>query len=234
MSEVNLGELISKIAHELRSPLTSVKGFSSMLLTRWDRFTDEQRYQFVETIAADAERMGRIVTEVLDLARMEAGRIELHKTIVEVRPLIEAAAARSAELPGADRVVVEVEDGLTAWADAERLESVVANLIENAIKFSDEGAVTIAGRDVDSNTVISVSDEGVGITPELLPHVFSGPAQTGGRATPTGSGLGLYLSRGLIELHDGRIDADSAPGKGSVFTVTLPAPSADPGDSAGE
>jgi signal transduction histidine kinase len=233
MSEVNLAELISKIAHELRSPLTSVKGFSSMLLTRWDRFTDEQRYQFVETIAADAERMGRIVTEVLDLARMESGRLELHRTMVDVRPLIEAAAARSAELPGADRVVVEVEDGLTAWADAERLESVVSNLIENAIKFSDDGAVTIAGRGVDSNTVISVSDKGVGIASELLPHVFSGPTQIGGRATPSGSGLGLYLSRGLIELHDGRIDADSAPGKGSTFTVTLPGPSADPGGSEG-
>lgn len=234
MSEVNLGELISKIAHELRSPLTSVKGFSSMLLTRWDRFTDEQRFQFVATIAADAERMGRIVSEVLDLARMETGRIELHKTLVEVRPLVEAAATRSAELPGAERVVVEIEDGLAAWADAERLEAVVANLIENAIKFSDEGAIIVAAREDDSHTVISVRDEGVGIDPELLPHVFSGPATPGGRATPSGSGLGLYLSRGLVELHEGRIDADSALGAGSTFTVTLPAPASDREQPASE
>jgi signal transduction histidine kinase len=225
MNEVNLGELISKIAHELRSPLTSVKGFSSMLITRWDRFTDEQRYQFVETIAADAERMGRIVSEVLDLARMETGRIELTKSMVELKPLVEAAADRSAELPGAERVVIEVEDELTAWADADRLESVIANLIENAIKFSDEGAVTIVARGLDSNTEISVTDEGVGIAPELLPQVFSGPAEPGGRATPTGSGLGLYLSRGLIELHEGHIAADSAVGEGCTFTVTLPGPS---------
>ena len=233
MSEVNLGELISKIAHELRSPLTSVKGFSSMLITRWDRFTDEQRYQFVETIAADAERMGRIVSEVLDLARMETGRIELTKSMVELKPLVEAAADRSAELPGAERVVIEVEDELTAWADAGRLESVIANLIENAIKFSDEGAVTIVARGLDSNTEISVTDEGVGIAPELLPQVFSGPAERGGRATPTGSGLGLYLSRGLIELHEGHIAADSAVGKGSTFTVTLPGPS-DRGEPSSE
>ena len=233
MNEVNLGELISKIAHELRSPLTSVKGFSSMLITRWDRFTDEQRYQFVETIAADAERMGRIVSEVLDLARMETGRIELTKSMVELKPLVEAAADRSAELPGAERVVIEVEDELTAWADADRLESVIANLIENAIKFSDEGAVTIVARGLDSNTEISVTDEGVGIAPELLPQVFSGPAEPGGRATPTGSGLGLYLSRGLIELHEGHIAADSALGKGSTFTVTLPGPS-DRGEASSE
>jgi signal transduction histidine kinase len=232
MKEVNLGELISKIAHELRSPLTSVKGFSSMLITRWDRFTDEQRYQFVETIAADAERMGRIVAEVLDLARMETGRIELNKTMVEIKPLVEAAADRSADLPGAERVMIDVEDGLTAWADADRLESVVANLIENAIKFSDEGAVTVVARGLDSSTEISVSDEGIGIAPELLPHVFSGPAEPGGRATPSGSGLGLYLSRGLIELHDGRIGANSEPGKGSTFTVTLPLPSTPPGESS--
>ena len=109
----------------------------------------------------------------------------------------------------------------------------IANLIENAIKFSDDGAVTVAARARDSNTEITVTDEGVGIAPELLPHVFSGPAEPGGRATPTGSGLGLYLSRGLIELHEGHIAADSAPGKGSTFTVTLPAPS-DREESSGE
>jgi signal transduction histidine kinase len=233
MSEVNLGELISKIAHELRSPLTSVKGFSSMLVTRWDRFTDEQRYQFVETIAADAERMGRIVTEVLDLARMETGRIELYKTVVEVRRLVDAAVERSADQPGADRVVAEIEDGLSAWADADRLEAVVANLIENAIKFSDEGPITVSARAVDSSTEISVRDEGVGIDPELLPHVFLGPAPLGGRAGPSGAGLGLYMSRGLIELHDGHIEADSALGRGSTFTVTLPGRPADSGAESG-
>jgi two-component system, chemotaxis family, sensor kinase Cph1 len=176
--------------------------------------------------------MGRIVSEVLDLARMETGRIELNKTMVEVQPLVEGAAERSADLPGAERVIVDVEAGLTAWADPDRLESVVANLIENAIKFSDEGAIKIVARGFDSSTEISVSDEGVGIPPELLPHVFSGPAEPGGRATPSGSGLGLYLSRGLIELHEGRIAADSEPGKGSTFTVTLPLPSTPPGESS--
>ena len=79
MSDPRLAEMISKMAHELRSPLTSVKGFSSMLMKRWDRFTDEQKFQFVETIHHDAERMSRIVSEVLDLARLESGRLELHK-----------------------------------------------------------------------------------------------------------------------------------------------------------
>ena len=80
----NFADMISKIAHELRSPLTSVKGFSATLLGRWDRFTDEQRFELVEAIHADAERMGRIVSEVLDLARLESDRLELHRTQVEL------------------------------------------------------------------------------------------------------------------------------------------------------
>src|ERR671910_1340909 len=84
-------ELISKIAHELRSPLTSVKGFSATLVKRWDRFTDEQKLQFVETIHADAERMGRIVSEVLDLARLETGRFELNPTAVNAKATVDRA-----------------------------------------------------------------------------------------------------------------------------------------------
>jgi signal transduction histidine kinase len=85
MNDARIADMISKIAHELRSPLTSVKGFSSMLIAKWDRFTDEQRRQFVETIHADAERMGRIVSEVLDLARMEAGRLQLNPVPVPMK-----------------------------------------------------------------------------------------------------------------------------------------------------
>src|SRR3712207_2735425 len=90
--EVGFAELISKIAHELRSPLTSVKGFSATLVKRWDRFTDEQRLQFVETIHSDAERMGRIVSEVLDLARLEANRLEIHPVEVAVAGIARQSA----------------------------------------------------------------------------------------------------------------------------------------------
>src|ERR671910_32073 len=102
-------ELISKIAHELRSPLTSVKGFSATLVKRWDRFTDEQKLQFVETINSDAERMGRIVSEVLDLARLESGRLELHRTEIDLSAIAAKAAEHLKDLPGADRVKVEIE-----------------------------------------------------------------------------------------------------------------------------
>jgi signal transduction histidine kinase len=229
MSEVHIAELISKIAHELRSPLTSVKGFSSMLVSRWDRFTDEQRYQFVETIASDAERMSRIVNEVLDLSRMEAGRLELHRVQVPVGAAVAAGVERSKDLPGAERIAVDVDEDLMAWADAERLQAVLANLIENAVKFSEEGPIDVTAGNAGGAVWISVKDEGFGIESERLPEIFSGPAGAGGKVTPSGTGLGLYLSRGLIELHGGSITAESIFGKGSTFTVTIPGRRGDDG-----
>jgi signal transduction histidine kinase len=226
MSEaVQFAEMISKMAHELRSPLTSVKGFSATLIKRWDRFTDEQRFQFVETIHADANRMGRIVSEVLDLARLEAGRLELHATGIEIAPVLEAAVQNHGSLPGAERVTIECEDGLRAWADSDRLGHIVSNIVENAIKFSDEGPIVVtAGRSGDS-VEIRVTDKGVGIEPDRIGGVFSGPAPAGQHATPSGTGLGLYLSRRLVEVHAGSIDVSSEPGVGSTFTVRIPASS---------
>ena len=216
-------EMISKIAHELRSPLTSVKGFSSTLIKRWDKFTDEQKFQFVETINADADRMSRIVSEVLDLARLETGRFELHATGVELHPIVEKAATHHATLPGAERVVNDVPEGLRAWADPDRLGHILSNMVENAVKFSDEGPITISARPLDDGNVeLTVADEGVGIEPERVDGVFSGPAPHGQRATPSGTGLGLYLSRRLVEAHGGTISVESTLNEGSTFTVILP------------
>ncbi|HET7483523.1 MAG TPA: HAMP domain-containing sensor histidine kinase [Actinomycetota bacterium] len=216
-------EMISKIAHELRSPLTSIKGFSATLVKRWDRFTDEQRFQFVETINADADRMGRIVSEVLDLARLETGRFELHPTLVDVGAVLASGVQGHSALPGAERVAIDRPDGLKAWADAERLGHIVSNLVENAIKFSDDGPIRVSARRDGDRVRIEIADEGLGIADEQMPTLFSGPAPAGGAATPSGTGLGLYLTRRLIDAHDGTIEVTSELGKGSVFVVLLPA-----------
>lgn len=230
MSDVGFAELISKIAHELRSPLTSVKGFSATLVKRWDRFTDEERFQFVETIHADAERMGRIVSEVLDLARLEANRLEIHAQNVRVADVAGQSATHLAGLAGGDRVVIDVDDDVSAYVDAERLGHMLRALIENAIKFSDEGPITVSAKKTGDLVEIEVSDQGIGITSDRLPELFSGPAPSGQRSGPSGTGLGLYLTRRLAEAHHGRLEVASEPDKGSVFTLYLPAEGADPGE----
>ena len=222
-SDVGFAELISKIAHELRSPLTSVKGFSATLVKRWDRFTDEQRLQFVETIHADAERMGRIVSEVLDLARLESNRLELHPQDVRIQGIAQQSAGHLAGLAGGDRVSVEVQDELTAYVDPERLGHMLRNLIENAIKFSDEGKITVSAQRTGAEVEISVIDEGIGIEEERLGELFSGPAPEGQPSGPSGTGLGLYLTRRLAEAHGGSVAVESRHGVGSTFVLSLPA-----------
>jgi signal transduction histidine kinase len=224
VNDVHIADMISKIAHELRSPLTSVKGFSSMLIGRWDRFTDEQRLQFIRTIHADAERMSRIVSEVIDLARMEAGRLQLHRMPVALRGVVERAITRLELLPGSERIKVNVPADLVAWVDADRMEVVVAHLLENAIKYSDEGAIAVDGRPTANGMIeLTVSDYGVGIDPNRLSDVFAGPSRGDPwRPAPSGAGLGLYLSRGLVEAHGGTIEVQSRTGEGSVFSVSIP------------
>ena len=223
MSDVGFAELISKIAHELRSPLTSVKGFSATLVKRWDRFTDQQRLQFVETIHADAERMGRIVSEVLDLARLEANRLEIHRQDVKITLVAQQSAEHLEALAGGDRVEVNIADDLTAHVDPERLGHMLRNLIENAIKFSDEGPITVSAARRGDDVAIVVADRGIGITPDRLPELFSGPAPAGQRSGPSGTGLGLYLTRRLAEAHGGSLAVESEPESGSTFTLLLPA-----------
>jgi signal transduction histidine kinase len=223
-SDQGFAEMISKIAHELRSPLTSVKGFSATLVKRWDSFTDEQRKQFVETIHQDSIRMAQIISEVVDLARIESGRLELSRSEAHVYSLCERAVKNVAALAGSERVVIEVDPDLHVWGDFDRLEHVVSNLVENAVKFSDEGSISVSAKAHTGDTVeMRVTDKGVGIDPARLESVFDGPGERAGRATPSGTGLGLYLSKRLVEAHEGTISAASGPGGGSTFTVVLPA-----------
>lgn len=222
MADPGLADLISKMAHELRSPLTSVKGFSSMLTQRWDRFTDEQKLQFVETIHHDAERMSRIVTDILDLARIESGRLELHPGAFELGPALEEAVGFNEALDPDGRAEVKCAPETMAYGDRERIVSVISNLVENALRFSDDGSVVVTGTPAKEGTTILVEDQGVGIEPDRLPGLFDGPGSGSTTSVPSGAGLGLYLAKGIVEGHGGTIEVESTPGKGTAVTVTLP------------
>ena len=214
-------DLVSTVAHELRSPLTSVKGFTATLLARWDRFDDDQKKVMLQTVNADADRVTRLLTELLDVSRIDAGRLEMRLQVVDVAVSVrKAVAGRLAAGEPEDRFVVEVEEGRPeTWADPDKIEQVVANLIENALRHGD-GTVTVTVRPLGQSTEVTVSDEGPGIPEEVASRVFT-RFWWGNRRG--GTGLGLYIVKGLVEAHGGTAGVGRAPSGGARFWFVLPA-----------
>ncbi len=225
-AEAGNSALISTVAHELRSPLTSVKGFSSTLLRRWDRFTDDQKRLMLQTIEADADRVTRLITELLDISRIDAGRLEVRKQPVDVVAAINRHIERFVA-SGYERDRFDLDgEGTTlpeVWADPDRLDQILANLMENAVRHG-EGKVSLkvvgTGRDGDEDIAVTVSDEGEGIAPEHYPMIFTRFWHSSRRG---GTGLGLYVVRGLVDAHGGKISVGRAKGGGAEFRFTLPA-----------
>ncbi len=241
--ERSRAELVSTVAHELRSPLTSVKGFTATLLAKWGRFTDDQKRVMLETVNADADRVTRLITELLDVSRIESGRMEVHRQLVDLpdraRKLI---AGRVAAGDAEDRFELEVRDGLPeTWLDADKIDQILGNLVENAVRHG-AGMVTIvvepahldetsaqACDSVPDAAAVSVRDQGEGIAPDVVPRVFRqfwrGKPRGGSRRSQHGggTGLGLYIVKGLVEAHGGTIGVRPAPGGGAEFRFIVPA-----------
>lgn len=218
-------EVISAVSHELRSPLTSVKGFTSTLLNKWDRFDDETKKQLLFTINTDADRVTRLIGELLDVSRLEAGRLQLRRQMVQIATIAGRVVERIQ--PRADKHILRTQfaNGFPeVFADADKVEQVLTNLVENAVKYTEEGEVTVSGTVEDAYVRISVADQGEGIPADQRMQVFGKFFRRGARTdSPTGTGLGLYISKGLIEAHGGRIWVDEGQDGGAVFSFTLPA-----------
>ena len=233
--ERSRADLVSTVAHELRSPLTSVKGFTATLLAKWTRFTDDQKRVMLETVNADADRVTRLITELLDVSRIEAGRIEIHRQLVDIPHRAEkivAGRVAAGDPPERFRVAVLGELPET-WLDADKVDQILGNLVENAVRHG-AGTVTIVVQPADilgpravsragtqaTAVAVSVRDEGDGIPPELVPRIFRQFWRAKRRG---GAGLGLYIVKGLVEAHGGSITVQSAPGGGAEFRFTMPA-----------
>lgn len=218
-------DLVSTVAHELRSPLTSVKGFTATLLAKWPRFTDDQKRVMLETVNADADRVTRLITELLDVSRIEAGRIELHREPVDLpaRTRKIVAGRVAAGDPEFRFMIVAAEQLPEVWLDGDKVDQILANLIENAMRHG-AGTVTTV---IEPATVqggpgvaVSVRDQGPGIAPEFAPRVFRQFWRAKRRG---GAGLGLFIVKGLVEAHGGSISVARAPGGGAEFRFTMPA-----------
>ena len=217
-------DLVSTVAHELRSPLTSVKGFTATLLAKWDRFNDDQKKVMLETVNADADRVTRLLTELLDVSRIDAGRLEMRKQVVDLEATARKTVAGQVAAGEAEgRFVVSVSGPLPEiWADPDKLEQVMGNLVENALRHG-EGTVTLGVGPFGDGAEVIVEDQGLGIPPDTAARVFT-RFWRGNRAR--GTGLGLYIVKGLVEAHGGSVEVGRAASGGARFRFVLPAGSA--------
>ncbi|MEU4082228.1 PAS domain-containing sensor histidine kinase [Streptomyces venezuelae] len=225
-TERSHAELIATVAHELRSPLTSVKGFTATLLGKWERFNDEQKRLMLETVDADAGRIKRLIAELLDISRIDSGRLEVRRQPVDIA----AAIGRHVQVhttggQSPDRFFVRIRPELPAlWADPDKIDQILGNLLENAVRHG-EGTVTIevapakTGDDGEEGTEVTVSDEGPGIPEESMSRVFTRFWRGSKRG---GTGLGLYIVKGVVEAHGGTITVGRGPRGGAEFRFILP------------
>ena len=234
---------LSNVSHELRTPLTSVVGFSKLISKRLadvvfpavapgDPKVDRAMRQVTDNLAIiveEGDRLTALINDTLDLAKIEAGRMEWREEPVAIGEVVERAVAATASLLGGDtgpRLVVHLDPDLPRiTGDRDRLIQVVINLISNAVKFTPTGHITVTGTATDDGVEVAVADTGIGIAPEDHDKVFEQFGQAGDTLTdkPRGTGLGLAICREIVEHHGGRLWLDSAVGAGSTFRFHLPA-----------
>ena len=220
-------QFLANMSHELRTPLNSIIGFSRVILKGIDGPLTELQKTDLTSIYNSGQHLLGLINNVLDLSKIEAGKMELNFEPVEIGPVIKGVMSTALALVKDKPVelVQELPENLpTVWADATRLRQIILNLVSNACKFTEEGTVTVRATAQKEKMIISVSDTGIGIPPENLEHIFEEFTQVDASTTRKvgGTGLGLPISRHFVEMHQGQIWVDSTLGQGSTFSFAIP------------
>lgn len=216
-------DLVATVAHELRSPLTGVKGFVQALINRWDKLNDDQKKLMLATVHSDADRLSRLIAELLDVARIDTGRLQLYPRACASEVLV-GRVVESVRQGTSRPVELEVDDDLPdVLADPDKFTQVVTNLVENAVRHGD-GTVTVRLQELPAwadfpGVQLSVDDQGTGIPDTIRQRVFTKFWKHGERG---GSGLGMYLVNGLVRAHGGQVEIEDAPGGGARIVVLWP------------
>jgi signal transduction histidine kinase len=219
-------EFVSMVSHELRTPLTSIQGYADLVLED-EQIAGEER-ESLTIVKKNADRLVGLINDLLDLSRMEAGKIDLQRTNLDLACVIREVAGSLRPLIEAkqQRLRLDLGEALPdVWADADRVAQILTNLISNAHKYTlEDGSITVTARRDDGFVRVDVSDTGIGLSPEDQAQLFTKFFRAHDRSPQMGgTGLGLVITRLLVELHGGRITVSSAPGEGSTFTFSLPA-----------
>jgi signal transduction histidine kinase len=218
-------DFVAITSHELRSPLAAVRGFVDTLLDHLDALDPEEVREFLVIIDQQSARLARLVEDLLVVSRIDAGQVTLDPAEVDLPAVLMDTVQGLGEEAARVQMQLSYELPRSMWVDANRLDQVLRNLLHNALKFSLPGAPVVLSAAVDATIlVVSVADEGVGVPPEERTRIFERfhQAESANTRKAEGAGLGLYITRRLVEAMDGTIEVASALGEGSTFTVRLP------------
>jgi signal transduction histidine kinase len=219
-------DFLATMSHELRTPLNAIIGFSEVLHEQMFGELNERQLAYVDDVLEAGRHLLSLINDVLDLAKIEAGRMELELSQVDVPDLLRGAVSMHAEGAGRNGIALALTtepEQITISADERRLRQIVFNLLSNAVKFTPaDGRIDVSAHSEDGQVQIAVADTGPGIAADELESIFEEFEQTSVGKQAEGTGLGLPLSRKLAQLHGGRLWAESTPGQGSTFRLTLP------------
>lgn len=223
-------DFVATVSHELKTPLTAIIGSATTLSKRASRMTPDQQATFVEMIERQGQRLLRLVQDILTTAHIESGMPKLRRELVDLRAAVEVIIVDLRHSYPSREVVLKTEpERPQVWGDLGALQQILTNLIENALKYSAEGPVEVSLMESQTETVMSVTDQGRGISTEELDSIFDRFRQVDQSDTrgQGGVGLGLYIVKSLVEAHGGEIKVQSSPGQGTSFRVHLPKRSRD-------
>jgi signal transduction histidine kinase len=230
MASENKSQFVSSMSHELRTPLNAIIGLTEMMVKNAARFGTEKAQEPLQRVNRAGTHLLGLINQVLDLSKIEAGKLELNPQTVRLAPLINEVIGTAGQLAeqNKNRLVVDAQESLGALTvDPMRLRQILLNLLSNACKFTKEGEVRLRARRVANGRdwiEFAVADTGIGMTPEQQAKLFEEFSQADAMTAQRfgGTGLGLALSRKLARMMGGDVTVTSEPGKGSVFTVRLP------------
>ena len=220
-------EFMADVAHGVRTPLTSIKGYADLLLMKKDGATASEQQKYLSVISSNVDRLARLVDGLLDSERLESGLVPLAMQLTRLDEILRqeivsievAARAKGLETD------VSIEDGLWVDADSDRLAQLLSDLLSNAVKYTEQGSISVKALRREDTIAVSVHDTGIGIAPEDLDKIFTRFFRSEGHTyrDVEGTGLGLFIAKTIAERHGGRIDVESIQGSGSTFTLILPA-----------